>query len=132
MALRGRDGASRRISRVREQIDRWRSGKRRRCAPMPARLWDEACLLARELGVHRIKSALGLNYRSLKRRVGDGEKGALPKAPAFVELRAAHPLAAGGPVVEVCDAGGERLTVHLGPGSELDVAGLVEAFRRRG
>jgi hypothetical protein len=34
-------------------------------------------------------------------------------------------------VVEVADADGGRLTVQLGTGSELDVAGLVEAFRRR-
>jgi hypothetical protein len=34
-------------------------------------------------------------------------------------------------VVEVCDADGGRLTVQLGTGRELDVAGLVEAFWRR-
>ena len=90
-------------------------------------------MLARELGVHRVKCALGLNYESLKRRVGEvAERGnAAAKAPGFVELSGALLGAASGAVVvEVADADGGRLTVQLGTGSELDVAGLVEAFRR--
>ena len=101
---------------------------------MPARLWDEASLVARELGVHRIKCALGLNYESLKKRVGKlaARGGAPTKTPGFFELRGAQLLApARGAVVEVSDADGGRLTVELGTGSELDIAGLVEAFRRR-
>ena len=101
---------------------------------MPARLWNEAASLARELGVHRIKCALGLNYESLKERVGKaGEGGGAPaKAPGFVELSSTQLLGpACGVVVEVSDADGGRLTVQLGTRSELDVAGLVEAFRRR-
>jgi hypothetical protein len=102
---------------------------------MPARLWNEASLLARNLGVHRIKCALGLNYESLKKRVGEvGTRGSAPaKARGFIELSGTQLLgpAARGMVVEVSDADGGRLTVQLGTGSELDVAGLVEAFRRR-
>jgi hypothetical protein len=134
MARQGQDAASHRVERVRKQIDRWRSKKRRRCAPMPARLWNEASLLAREVGVHRVKCALGLNYESLNRRVEEvGTRGnARAKAPGFVELSGAHLLGpAGGVVVEVSDADGGRLTVQLGTGRELDVAGLVEAFWRR-
>ena len=102
---------------------------------MPERLWGEASLLARELGVHRVKCALGLNYESLKRRVGRvGDRGSTGvEAAGFVELSGAQLLgSASGAVVEVSDADGGRLTVQLGTGSELDVAGLVEAFRRRG
>jgi hypothetical protein len=101
---------------------------------MPARLWNEASLLARELGIHRVKCALGLNYESLKKRVGEiGARRSAPgKTSEFVELSGAQLLGpARGVVVEVSDADGGRLTVHLGTGSELDVAGLVEAFRRR-
>ena len=133
MARQGQGGAARRVERVRTQIDRWRC-RRKRCSPMPERLWGEASLLARELGVHRVKCALGLNYESLKRRVGKvGERGSAgAKAPSFVELSGAQLLGpAGGTVVEVSAADGGRLTVRLGTGSELDVAGLVEAFRRR-
>ena len=93
-------------------------------------------MLAREVGVHRVKCALGLNYESLKRRVGRvGERGigsVTTKAPGFVELSGAQVLGpASGAVVEISDADGGRLTVQLGTGSELDVAGLIEAFRRR-
>ena len=133
MARQGQAAAAGRVERVRKQIDRWR-GTRKRCSPMPERLWGEASLLARELGVHRIKCALGLNYESLKKRVGNvGERGSAgAKAPSFVEWRGAQLLGpAGGAVVEVSDADGGRLTVQLGAGSELDVAGLVEVFRRR-
>jgi len=134
MARQGQDAASRRVGRVKKQVERWRWKKRRRGAPMPARLWNEASLLARELGVHRIKCALGLNYESLKKRTGGvGTRGSTPaKAPGFVELSGGQLLgSARGVVVEVCDADGGRLTVQLGTRSELDVAGLVEAFRRR-
>jgi hypothetical protein len=99
---------------------------------MPSRLWDEASLLAREHGVHPIKCALGLKYESLKKRVGDvGRRGrARAAATEFVELSGtlgpAHAV-----VVEVSDVDGGRLAVQLGTGSGLDVAGLVEAFRRR-
>jgi hypothetical protein len=101
---------------------------------MPSRLWAEASVLARELGVHRIKCALGLNYESLKKRVGDAGTGgsARGQAAGFVELSGTPPLGpARAVVVEVLDADGGRLTIQLGAGSGLDVAGLVEAFRRR-
>ncbi len=131
MARQGQ--AAGRVERVRGQIDRWRCTRKRR-SPMPERLWDEASLLARELGVHRVKCALGLNYESLKKRVGTvGEQGsAAENAAGFVELSGAQlsgPVS--GAVVEVFNADGGRLTVQLGIGSELDVAGLVEAFQRR-
>lgn len=134
MAREGQDAASRRVERVGKQIVHWRSKKRRRGAPMPSRLWDEASELAREFGVHRIKCALGLNYGSLKKRVGDvgtrGGGGGQP--PGFVELSGTSLLRpASAVVVEVSDGEGGRLTVQLGTGSEVDVAGLVEAFRRR-
>ena len=134
MARQGRDRASRRVDRVRKQIVHWRSTKRRRGAPMPSRLWNEASLLAREFGVHRIKCALGLNYESLKKRVGDVGAGGSERGQAsgFVELSGTPLLGpARAVVVEVSDADGGRLTVQLGAGSGLDVAGLVEAFRRR-
>lgn len=134
MARQERDATSRRVERVRKEIDRWRSKKERRTAPMPLRLWDEASLLAREQGVHRIKCALGLNYESLKRRVTDvGRRGKERAAAAeFVELSGTPLLGpAHAVVVEVSDADGSRLTVQLGTGSGFDVAGLVEAFRRR-
>jgi hypothetical protein len=102
---------------------------------MPERLWNEATQLACELGVHRIKCELGLNYETLKKRVqksGDPERAEGSVAtPGFVEWRGSELLGpARGALVEVHDAFGGRLTIQLGTGSDLDVAGLVEAFRR--
>jgi len=98
-------------------------------------LWREATVLAREFGVHRIKSALGLNYETLKKRVqkcgAGGSAGGPVETPGFVEWSGAQLLGPGrGAVVEVHDAFGGRLTIQLGAGSDLDVASLVEAFRR--
>lgn len=132
MARQGRDGAARRVEQVRKRIERWRSSRNGR-SPMPAGLWDEASSLARDFGVHRVKSALGLNYESLKRRVeGGGAEGGGAAKAGFIELRGTQLLEpAMGPVVEVAAADGGRLTVRLATGSELDVSGLVEAFCRR-
>ena len=132
MARDNQTGLEGRVKQTKTQIDGWRS-KRMRCSPMPEGLWREATALAREVGVHRIKCALGLNYETLKKRVQrTGDQGS-PKAeaPAFVEWSGAQLLGpTRGAVVEVHDAFGGRLTVQLGAGSDLDVAGLVEAFRR--
>ena len=125
------------LKRLRERIDGWRSS-REKLHPMPSRLWREATALARELGINPVSSALGLNYESLKRHVRDAgdastEAGQAPIA-RFVELSGAQVLglpSAAGPVVELCDASGTRLTIRLAAGSALEVGELVEAFRRR-
>jgi hypothetical protein len=137
MAQQRQATASDRLKQLHQRISRWRLTfpKRR---PMPAALWDEAAALAQELGVHPVKSALGLNYESLKRRLEDGasfERSPVAEARGeFVELSGAQllglPLAAG-PVLEFSDASGARLTVRLAAGAALDVAQLVAAFRGR-
>jgi len=124
------------LKRLRGRIDDWRSG-REKLHPMPSQLWREAAALARELGVNPVRSALGLNYESLKRRLGSG--GGTPREASeasmakFVELSGAEVLGSpsAGPVVELCDASGTRVTVRLAAGSTLEVAELVEAFRGR-
>ena len=132
MAREDQTGADGRVKRVKAQVDRWRS-TRKRCSPMPEGLWREATVLAREFGVHRIKCELGLNYEALKKRAqktGDQDRPGA-QAPGFVEWRGAELLGpVRGAVVEVHDAFGGRLTIQMGAGSDLDLAGLVEAFRR--
>jgi len=123
-----------RVRRVKARVERWRL-KRRRCSPMPERLWNDATQLAREFGVHRIKCELGLNYGKLKKRAqrtGDVGSAVAPvETPGFVEWSGAQLLGpARGAVVEVHDAFGGRLTIQLGAGSDLDVASLVEAYSR--
>ncbi len=120
MARQGRSATEGRVGRVKVQVDRWRS-KRKRCSPMPERLWNEATLLAREFGVHRIKCELGLNYETLKKRVqnsGDPERAEGPvAAPGFVEWKGTELLGpARGAVVEVHDVFGGRLSAKPGLG----------------
>jgi len=122
------------LKRLRGRIDDWRSS-REKLHPMPSQLWREAAALASELGVNPVRSALGLNYESLKRQLGDGgvaSRGASEASMAkFVELSGAQVLGSpsAGPVVEICDASGTRVTVRLAAGSTLEVAELVEALR---
>lgn len=136
MAQQRQATAAERVTRVREQIERWRCTRAQR-SPMPAQLWEEAVSLAGQLGVHPVKAALRLNYESLKKRVASrpGTKAsAAARTGGFVELSGAQLFAApdrAGAVVEVSGVDGARLTVRLAAGSELDVSRLVEAFRRR-
>jgi len=125
------------LKRLRGRIDDWRSS-REKLHPMPSQLWSEAATLARDLGVNPVRSALGLNYESLKRHLGDGGGVAREASEAstakFVELSGAQVLGlpSAGPVVEICDASGTRLTVRLAAGSTIEIAEVVEAFRGRG
>lgn len=134
MARQRRTATEGRVKRAKAQVERWRL-KRKRCSPMPERLWHEATVLAREFGIHRIKCELGLNYGKLKKRAqetGDVGSAVAPvETPGFVEWSGADLLgSARGAVVEVHDALGGRLRIQMGAGSDLDVSGLIEAFRR--
>ena len=102
---------------------------------MPEELWSEATVLAQSEGAYAIARALRIGFGGLKRRLGycaiAGEP--LPSA-AFVELTGAQilgPQVSPGPVVELSDNSGIRLTVRLTKDSEIDVARLVAAFRNR-
>ncbi len=99
---------------------------------MPAKLWEEAVCLARQLGVYRVKLGLGLNYQSLKDRVAcSGAVSAAAPSTGFVEMSGAQLLEGAGSVVELSDSEGMRLTIRLARGTALDVAEVVHAFRRR-
>jgi hypothetical protein len=105
---------------------------------MPAKLWEEAVVMAQSAGPYRVARALRLNFDGLKRRMAEaaltGAEAA--KTPSgFVELTGAQILgdapAETGTVVEVEDKSGGRLVVRLAKEAQLDVAQLVAAFRRR-
>jgi len=123
------------LARLSEEVEQWRR-TRPKLGPMPAHLWKKAAALARRLGVNPVKTALGLNFEVLRSHAeGVGVVAPSPegRSTSFVELTGAQVLGvptATGSVVEVFDAGGARLTVRLVAGAELDVARLVEAFRR--
>jgi len=126
---------------LRDRITWWRRTREKR-SPMPADLWDDAVCLARTHGTYATARALGVGYESLQRRVaadpsgadievmGGGEAG----GRGFVEVSGVQLLGASTPmgtVVELTDPDGVRLTIRLGTGEKLDVAGLVHGFWRR-
>lgn len=125
------------VKQLRGRIERWRTTRERRTA-MPAELWSEAADLAHVHGAYPVAHALRISFDGLKRRIAEATRGskAIAERPrAFVEMTGAELL--GGPMVpgtvlELCDASGTRLLLHLARVMEVDVASLVgAAFRQR-
>lgn len=133
---RSRSSFSAGLERVRHQIDRWRS-TRRKVSPMPAELWAAAVALSRIHGVSMTSRALGLSYTSLKDRVTSTrpQVGSRSREPIrFVELNPGSLMEGSGPSgaeLELCHPDGAKLVLRLREPSGLDLAGLAEAFWRR-
>ena len=118
------------LSRTQGKLRQWRR-LGRPGAWIPEDLWREAAALARTYGIHRTARALRLNYYSLKKRL-TARAGPGRPVPQFVELL---PGGMPGPrsecLIEVEEASGAKLRIHL-PGSNLpDVAALLSGFRER-
>jgi len=122
--------------KLRERIDEWRRTRERQ-GRMPEDLWAGAVSLAECHGVYRIARAVGVNYGSLKWRVGrpGAVVGEAPKASGgFVELSAAQLVGAGvepTATVELTAHDGARLTVRLRGCGAVDLTELADAFWRR-
>lgn len=124
------------VKQLRTRIERWRTTRERRTA-MPPKFWAEAASLAQSHGVYPVARALRISFEGLKRRIAEsmaGSRTAAGRPSAFVEMTGAELL--GGPVmpgtvVELSDAAGTRLAIHLAGEVEVDVASLVVAFRQR-
>src|ERR1700730_977935 len=69
------------------RFERWRKGHKARL-PIPATLWAEAAVVAREHGVFRTAKVLRLEYGKLKGMVESaaGAPGAPSRTPTFLEL----------------------------------------------
>ncbi len=120
------DGAA---ARVREQLIQWRQdhGGRGR---IPEVLRAEATRLARELGLHKTARLLGLNYYGLKKRLQAESAPTMdsPSSPAFVELQPAYPSAAFECVLELQNAQGTQLKLHLRGSAAPDLTALSSVF----
>ena len=133
---RRRSAVPRDIATLGRRVEHWRSSREKR-SPMPESLWQEATRLSRKHGVSPVCRHVGLGYASLQKRVAAAESASSQESAegcGFVELSAAQ-LLGGSPsqtVLELSARDGTRLTLRLAPGSEVDVVGLVEAFRGRG
>lgn len=132
MAVRGRIPAE--IAQLRERVEEWRR-TRPGHGPMPAELWVAAVAVARKRGLYETARGVGIDYGSLAKRVNDAppsaETGSLAKIE-FVEWSGVELLGQvakpAGAVVEMSDTSGRQVTIHLGVGEPVDVAGIVAAF----
>ncbi len=122
--------------KLRERIEEWRRTRERQ-GRMPAELWAGAVSLAESHGVYRIARAVGVNYGSLKWRVGrpGAVVGETPKASGgFVELSAVQVVGTGiepTATVELTACDGAKLTVRLRACGAVDLTKLADAFWRR-
>lgn len=134
MARRTRLALPQQVDTVRKQINYWRKTKARRVSPMPVDLWDAAVALARAHGIYPIAHGLGLSYGSLKQRVekrAKAQMGSVSVSTSFVELWPGQPALSTGPVgdyVEITNAAGDKLAIHLAVGNRIDVPALAAGF----
>jgi hypothetical protein len=132
----------------------WRQSRTQRTR-IPESFWLAATEQARVEGVYVVAKALGLKYVTLKARVAaaaaiapkpqqrqrrggkpvavlaaESGRSSAPVAPpvTFVQL---PPVTATGPVVELVDARGAKLTIRFAPGAAADVGAVVQAFLGR-
>ncbi len=123
-----------RLGAVRRRFERWRA-TRTGLSRIPANLWAAAVKAAGQYGLSPTAQALGLDYNALKRRVAaaDGEpafgNGSEGQAVAtFVEL--APPVSNGVTecILELENAGGAKMRVHLKGVAAPDLAALSRSF----
>ena len=136
------------LEKVQRRFERWRQ-TRKIPSRIPRSLWASAARVAGTYGLSRTAKALRVNYQVLKQRVdentaarGEPEKStaerhrpwidqALP-ASAFLEL--APPMRVGSCqcVLELEDASGAKMRVHLQGAETPDLTALSHSFWDRG
>ncbi len=120
---------------VRVGIERWRRTRAKR-SPMPEALWDAAVELARSEGLNPVARGLQVNYQSLKARVASASpfsRRAMGTPQGFVDLSPPLPMAApgpSGPVLELVDRRGAKLTIRLPAEHGVDVERVAASFVR--
>jgi hypothetical protein len=129
-----------RLENVRRRFEDWRQGHRAR-SRIPESLWASAVELGRAYGINRTARALRLDYYSLKKRVETvrpattGHKTAVssddPEGPAlatFVEVAALPSAIAGECILELEDAVGAKMRIHLKGHEMPDLTALARIF----
>jgi hypothetical protein len=130
-----------RLEGVRRRFEHWRR-TRKIPSRIPDSLWAAAARLAGTYGISRVAAMLRVNYTALKQRVtrgvttagsrpSVGGAGAVPAGEAvarFVEL--ASPVSAGACecTLELENAGGAKMRVHLQGVAMPDLAAISRSF----
>ena len=128
-----------RLDGMRRRFDRWR-GTRTGCARIPADLWASAVKAAGRYGLNPTAQALGLDYNALKRHVEAADReppnraiasGGGPDRQAittFVELASPASGGAAECILELENAHGAKMRVHLKGVPAPDLAALSRSF----
>jgi hypothetical protein len=113
------------LSRLGQRFAAWRK-KRGSGERIPESLWTSAVKMAAAHGLNRTARVLKLDYYCLKKRV----EGASSLAPSstFVELPSSPLSIASECVVELEDAAGSRMRVHVKGENLPDVLALSRSF----
>ena len=119
------------LERVQYRFKLWRK-TRKRCSPIPDALWVSAVELARGQGVHRTARALRLNYYSLKKRLAaaEGSPYRSPQKATFIELFPPGVDGTSACTIEMENARGEKMKIHLPGLGSPDLSFLTDSFWR--
>ena len=112
--------------RGRRRFDAFRARRKGRAA-FPADLWSLAVDLAREHGVNRTASALGLDYYSMKEHLEAADR--CNAKSDFIEIVSGAPASATSCTIELEDPDGARMHVHVPSSTLPDLAAITRAFR---
>ena len=131
-----------RLENLRQRFERWRRTRKVR-SRIPEPLWAAAVKSAAKYGIHRTAKALRVDYYALKKRAeqkaaiagtqqeraATASKAAAAAAEAtFLELPAAAWAGCGECTLDLEDAGGAKLRVHLKGFEAPDLAALSRSF----
>lgn len=122
-----------RLEAVRRRFEQWRRTHSRR-SRLPERLWTAAAKMAKLYGLHRTARALPVEYYSLKKRLdlrtaAVGKEAESSPVTAFLELPPSLPTGTCDCTVELEDAAGSKMRVHLKAATPPDLAALCRSFR---
>jgi len=116
------------LFRAQRKIEQWRQRHRPRTR-IPEELWREAARLACAHGINRTARALRLDYYALKKRAAAAAESG-ERVPEFVEIMpGAMPASRPECTIELEEASGARMRIHLQGGNPPDVADLTRVFR---
>ena len=119
-----------RMATVKRRFELWRRTREGR-GRIPEALWDAAVSAVSVHGVHKTARTLRLNYASLNQRVERSHRSARrthEPPPRFVEMAPMPIGSASECVVEVEDARGTKLRIHLKGASTTDLPSLARAL----
>lgn len=119
------------MRKVCRRFERWRRAHTGRL-PIPERLWASAVELALEHGLHRTARALRLDYYSLKKRLSavEGPPCRPTSKATFVELLPPGASGVSACTIEMENAQGGKMKIHLQGLGSPDLAVLIDSFWR--